>query len=216
MYTESKKDINWWIISAAEIFLLLLLLVGFGVMYQKQQQQQQIKSLVGDFKIKLQDEESSSLDRIDNNSFGLAGVKVEINRIGYDKFLSTIIGSLGDIEEVKIASYTGIYTTYASSGKQEQDLYVLAKEGSDQVVVITVTNDSVTEEDIVGVVESLNEELVFSPSPTVKPVVSVSLKSESPTLVPTLTPTPTLRPTPDPTNFGDCIYGCVSETRFNN
>ena len=114
------------------------------------------------------EDEYSLVKRNMSDKFTLEGVKVEISRIGYDRFLSTIIGSLGDIEEINIAEYTGIHTTQNVQGDSEQQLYVLTTNSkkSDQVIVITVTNDGVTINDISAIIEQVDKELILHLTPT--------------------------------------------------
>lgn len=138
--------VNWWLVGTLEFVLLLLILAGYELFYLSSSNKLSASRI---------EEKSSSSDNT-SDKFTLEGVKVEINHIGYDKFLSTIIGNIGDIEEITIAGFSGIFTTYGAQGEEKQQMYILkASEESDRVVVITVTNEKVTEEDIVDIIESL-------------------------------------------------------------
>lgn len=138
--------VNWWLIGALEFVLLLLILAGYGLFYLSSSN----KLPAGRIKEKL-----SEIEKKEDDKFTLEGVKVEINRIGYDKFLSTIIGNIGDIEEITIAEFSGIYTTYKPDGEEQQQLYILSGgDDSQQVIVVTVTSEEVTREDVTEVVES--------------------------------------------------------------
>jgi hypothetical protein len=214
---NSPRRINWWVIVGVELVFLLLMFTGFGIIYLSLSDGLPINNSTQKELSSVGEENNSIL--IQNNmsdQFVLEGVKVNVSRIGYDKFLSSIIGSLGEIEEVKIAGFTGIYTAYVSEGESKQQLYVLtADEKGDLVVVITVTNESVTQEDIVKIVESLNERIIptVTPTPTTVSTDSLVIPTITQTSTKILSPTPPA--TPDPSNFGECIYGCVSENRFN-
>jgi len=160
--------VNWWLIAALELVLLLLIFTGFGIVYLSPSNKLSIDSNEQNIIHATKKEDRYSL--IKNNmsdKFTIEGVNVEVNRIGYDRFLSTIIGNLGDIEEISIAGYTGIHTTQNVQGDNEQQLYVLTtSQKSDQVIVITVTNDEVTVNDISAIIEQVDEDPASSPTPT--------------------------------------------------
>jgi len=209
--------VNWWLIAALELVLLLLIFTGFGLAYLSSSNKllidNNMQNIIHETK---KEDEYSLVKRNMSDKFTLEGVKVEISRIGYDRFLSTIIGSLGDIEEINIAEYTGIHTTQNVQGDSEQQLYVLTTNSkkSDQVIVITVTNDGVTVNDISAIIEQVDKELILHLTPTVKIENTKVPVNESLTQTPTNVPAQTPLLTPDPANFGDCIDGCVSEERF--
>ena len=96
--------VNWWLIAALELVLLLLIFTGFGLAYLSSSNKllidNNMQNIIHETK---KEDEYSLVKRNMSDKFTLEGVKVEISRIGYDRFLSTIIGSLGDIEEINVS-----------------------------------------------------------------------------------------------------------------